>query len=332
MIDKYFEAEKKIKVGILGCANIARRSLIPAFHAHSAFELWAVASRDAEKARGVVAPFGCRAMTYDDLVRSDVDLVYIPLPNALHYAWVMKCLDAGKHVLCEKSLGCTFDEVQDMVNLSRSRGLFLMESFQWRFHSQTRTVKEIVASGMLGAIRCFRSSFGFPPFPDRENIRYQKALGGGALLDAGAYTVKAATEFLGPDVKVRAATLRMDAERGVDLGGSIYLERADGVVAETAFGFDNFYQCNYEIWGSKGKLTARRAFTAPPGFEPEIVLEVAAGVEVQKLPADDHFARLLDTVSEAMSVPQNNLFESEREACTIQARLLSQARSISNER
>lgn len=328
MINKFFDSGKKIKVGILGCANIAKRSLIPAFHAHDAFELVGIASRDTTKAHEVSGPLGCCAMTYDDLVRSDMDLIYIPLPNALHYEWVMKCLAARKHVLCEKSLGCTLEEVAEMVGAARQRHLLLMESFQWRFHLQTQIAKSIVDSGQLGYIRCFRASFGFPPFPDRANIRYQKDLGGGALLDAGAYTLKATTEFLGSDVAVRAATLRMDSELGIDLGGGIFLERADGVIAETAFGFDNFYQCQYEIWGSKGKLTVKRAFTAPPGFEPEIVLETIAGVECRKLPPDDHFVRMLDYISATLRATDNKCFEWEWKSCMVQADLIQQTRSL----
>ncbi len=318
----------KIKVGILGCANIAKRSLIPAFAGHPHFELAAIASRDKKNAEEVAKPYGCSAMTYDELSDADLDLIYVPLPNGLHLEWVTKCLNAGKHVLCEKSLGCTLEEVESMVALACEKQLFLMESFQWRFHSQTSTAKEIIASGVLGEMRCFRASFGFPPFPSRDNIRYNKDLGGGALLDTGAYTVKATTEFLGHDVEVRASTLRFDKELGVDVGGTIYMERSDGLVSETAFGFDNFYQCNYEIWGSKGKLTVKRAFTAPLGFEPEIVIETAEGVEVRKLPADDHFARMLDYVAYAISGSENKLFETEWKACIIQASLLSQTRSF----
>jgi len=328
----YKQSGQKIKVGILGCANIARRSLIPAFKDHPAFDLTVIASRDLAKARAVADPLGCKAMGYESLVESDADLIYIPLPNALHHEWVLKSLKADKHVLCEKSLGCTLNEVQEMVAVASERKLLLMESFQWRFHSQTQTAKAIVDSGELGEIRCFRSSFGFPPFPDRENIRYQKGLGGGALLDAGAYTLKATSEFLGSDVRVKAATLRMDLDLGVDLGGGIYLERADGVVAETAFGFDNFYQCNYEIWGSKGRLTVKRAFTAPPGFEPEIVLETSAGVECRKLPTDDHFGRMLDYLADVISSGDNDRFQAERDSCTIQALLIEQTRSLANER
>ena len=309
---------QKIQIGILGCANIAVRSLMPAIAAHPACHLAAIASRSPAKALPLAAKYGCRALGYDELVADPaVDALYVPLPTGLHYEWVMKALAAGKHVLCEKSLGCTADEVQQMVEQARRHKRLLMETFQFRFHSQHAVAKEILASGLLGEVRNFRSSFGFPPFADgAANIRYQKSLGGGALLDAGAYTLKAATFMLGEgrlnaeaqrrsgqlavdidesghgrretgsgrrgeeQFRVRAATLRYVPEYDVDVGGAIYLEHASGVVAQTAFGFDNFYQCNYEIWGSKGKLTAKRAFTAPPGFAPELVLDTAAGVEI----------------------------------------------------
>jgi predicted dehydrogenase len=314
---------KTIRIGVLGCANIAVRSLIPELSRHPAFELVGIASRTRDKAAGLADKYGCRPMSYTEMVEhSAVDAVYVPLPTGLHAAWVSQCLVGGKHVLCEKSLGCTLDEVQDMITLARAKRSLVMENFQFRYHSQHAAVKAIINSGLLGDLRCFRSAFGFPPFTDGPaNIRYQRELGGGALLDAGAYTIKATTFMLGKTFRVRAATLRQSLEYGVDLGGSIYLENDDGLVSETAFGFDNFYQCNYEIWGSKGKLTAKRAFTAPPGFSPEIVVETSAGAEVRALPADNHFANMLTRFAEMIG---QGTFEDEYEESLTQAGLIQQ--------
>lgn len=317
----------KLRIGILGCANIAVRSLIPEIFRHPGFELVAVASRTPEKADPLARQYGCKALNYIEMVEHPgIDAIYIPLPTGLHAEWVSQCLAAGKHVLCEKSLGCTLNEVQDMITLARAKRLLVMENFQFRFHSQHSAVKEILCSGKLGDIRCFRSSFGFPPFADGSaNIRYQKDLGGGALLDAGAYTIKATTFMMGKTFQVKAATLRLSPEYGVDLGGSIYLEDCEGLVSETAFGFDNFYQCNYEVWGSKGKLTAKRAFTAPPGLAPEIVVETAAGVEVKTLPADNHFNNMLIHFSDTIRC---GAYEDEYEENLTQARLIQQVKEM----
>jgi predicted dehydrogenase len=315
----------KIRIGVLGCANIAVRSILPALHAHPAFALTGVASRSLDKAAPLAARYGCAALGYDALAdHPEVDAVYIPLPTGLHAEWVTRCLSAGKHVLCEKSLGCSLREVEDMVALAQARQLLLMENFQFRFHSQHAEVRALLNSGLLGEVRCFRSAFGFPPFSDGlANIRYHRALGGGALLDAGAYTLKATTFMLGGGFRVKAATLRTGADCDVDLGGAIYLENSAGLVSETAFGFDNYYQCGYEIWGSKGKLTAKRAFTAPPGFSPALLVETAAGAAVRALPPDNHFANMLTAFAETI---RSGTYGAEHAENLQQARLVQEAR------
>jgi NDP-hexose-3-ketoreductase len=319
-----------LRVGVMGCAKFAIRSLIPELHRHPAFQLVALASRDRKKAEAVAKDYGCLACTYDELLdQKEIDVVYVPLPTGLHAEWVMKCLAMGKHVLCEKSLGCTLAEVETMVALAKEQKCMLMENFQFRFHTQHAAVKKLIASGIIGEIRCFRSSFGFPPFSDgADNIRYKRELGGGALLDAGAYTLKATTFMLGEHFEVKAATLKHCAEYGVDIGGAIYLESDSGLVSQTAFGFDNFYQCNYEIWGSEGKLTACRAFTAPPGFSPEIRIELKTGTKVQSLTPDNHFEKMLTYLSRSVS---NGSYGGEYEENLVQARLLQQTFDVSNQ-
>jgi predicted dehydrogenase len=313
-----------IRVGILGCANIATRSLLPAFARHPAYVVQAVASRDPAKAARVAAAYGCAARGYAELTAADdVDAIYVPLPTGLHAEWVARCLRNGKHVLCEKSLASTRTEVEELVALARSARLLLVENFQFRFHSQHRHVREMLAAGAIGAVRCFRSSFGFPPFADAQNIRYSRALGGGALLDAGAYTLKAVTFMLGPAFRVQAATLWTPPGADVDISGGAYLDNGQGLPAEVAFGFDHFYQCNYEVWGSKGRLLARRAFTAPPGFPPEVILETAQGTETRTLPPDDHFANMLTHFAACL---ERRDFDDEYEQSLVQAALVQQVR------
>lgn len=316
-----------IKVGVLGCANIARRSLIPAFANHPDFEVAAIASRTPEKAGPLAERYGCRACGYDELVASpDVDLVYCPLPTGLHHEWVKRALERGKHVLCEKSLACTFAEVEDLVETARRHGCFLMESFQFRFHAQNLHVRKLLAEGAVGPVRQVLVRFGIPPFPEgAANIRYSAELGGGALLDNGAYTIKCATYLLGKHVKVLAA-MSGGATRelgNVDLFGSMMLS-VDGVPVQTAYGFDHFYQNGYEIWGRDGKISTVRAFTAREDFAAPVVLETKSGCETKTF-NDDHFARLMDYI--AATVPSGD-FEAEYEECLVQARFLGEAREL----
>ncbi len=318
----------KIRVGILGCASIARRSLGPSFAAHDAFDLVAIASRTSEKAVAFAGQYGARPCSYDELVNaSDIELVYCPLPTGLHHEWVGKCLRAGKHVLCEKSLACSFEEVRDLVETASARKLFLMESFQFRFHAQNLFVKQLLEEGRIGPIRQVVVRFGIPPFPEGvANIRYSTELGGGALLDNGAYTIKVATYLLGSDITVLAAIRGGETEElgGVDLTGSIMMRTTDGIPIQTAYGFDHFYQNGYEIWGKNGKIVTTRAFTARGDFDAPVIVETLSGRETKTF-RDDHFARLLDYVASKI---RSGDYSSEYVECESQARILQAVREV----
>ena len=287
----------KLNIGVIGCAQIAERSVIPAMQALAEyFTVVGVASRDASKADAYADRLGVSAVVgYDALLNiSNLDAVYIPLPNGLHAEWIEKALDKGLHVLVEKSLACSLEEVQRLNQLAEAKGLALVENFQFRFHRQLQAVQDVVASGRLGALRCVRSSFGFPPFPDADNIRYDQALGGGALLDAGAYTLKVSQLLLGMNIEVSAANLKSEAGSEVDIWGGAYLQEQEGsLFAELAFGFDQQYQCSLEILGSKGRLTTNRLFTAPPGYSAELLIESGMDQEVITIEPDNHFKNML---------------------------------------
>jgi len=320
---------EKIRVGILGCANIAVKYLAPAFKKHHMFDLVGFAGRNYDKTLLISSQFECLHFeSYQLLIdRNDVDLIYIPLPNSLHHEWVIKSLNSGKHVICEKSLGCSYEEVLEMVDAARLNGKLLFENFQFRFHSQHQFVKKILEDGGIGEIRGFRSSFGFPPFNDSYNIRYSSELGGGSLLDAGAYVLKAADFILGGEFEVRAATLNVSPDLGIDIYGGIYMQNNEGQFAELSFGFDNYYQCNYEIWASKGKLLVTRAFTAPPGFAPSIIVEMQGRKEEIILPSDDHFEKMLSYVVNCI---ENTRFEFEYSQNLSQAFKIEKVKNIAS--
>lgn len=318
-------------IGILGCANIATRSVIPAFYQHPRFKIAAIASRSIQKVSPLANQYTCKGYgSYDELLSDEeIDLVYIPLPTGLHYEWVMKALHARKHVLCEKSLGVSLNEVKEMVNFANANHLLLMENFQFRFHPQTQWVIDYVLSGELGDLRCFRSQFGFPPFKDLNNIRYEKQLGGGALLDAGAYTLKSMSVILPMETfLLRGASKIVPQYSEVDLYGGAFLESPNGIIAELAYGFDHYYQCGFEIWGSRGKLISTRAYTAPANLKPVIIVETAsAGRNEFVLPAADHFALMVDHVANKLD---NQDFDEEYRQDLLQASYIQQINDYCN--
>lgn len=318
-----------IKIGVMGCANIAVRSIIPKIKDNPLFELVSIASRSLDKAQKYADLFSCKALgSYDELVNSDdIDAIYMPLPTGLHEEWVLKSLENNKHILIEKSLAVNYQSALKMVEKAKQNNLLIMEDFMFLYHSQQKHIKDLLSNGEIGEIRTFRSSFGFPPFTD-DNFRYNKELGGGALLDAAAYTVRASQLFFGNDLNVQAAQLNTINNKEVDIYGGAFLTNNKGVVMQLAFGFDNYYQCNYEFWGSKGKLTVHKSFTPKENEKPAITIEKQDEVHQYNLPADDHFKNILTEF--ATSIQTKN-FEQKYIEILNQSRLLSEVKSKSNQ-
>lgn len=317
-----------MKWGILGCANIAIKSIIPAIQLSETDQLVAIASRDIYKATTIAAQFNCMPIEgYDHLLALDeIDAVYIPIPTGLHYEWVMKALKSNKHVLVEKSAGSNLVEVQEMVALAKSKNLALIENFQFQFHSQQKFVLDLLKNNVIGEIRHLRTSFGFPIFNEENNIRYDASLGGGVLLDAGAYILKLATFLFGNEFEVRSSTLNFNKKLMIDWFGSVTLvNKQKNIICQGSYGFENFYQCNFEIWGSIGKIVSTRCFTAHPGFSPTVFVETAQGIQEHNLPPDNHFLNMFKHFNEVVKC---NNFEKSWNEILYQSTLIEKVRDI----
>lgn len=318
---------KKLNIGVMGCAAIARSMMLPAIQQTDEWNLVAVASRTREKAEQFATEFDCEAITgYENLLaRTDIDAIYMPLPTGLHHEWITKTLKAGKHVLAEKSIAADYQSAEEMVELARNHHLVLMEDFMFQYHSQHRFVFEMIENGEIGEIRVVRANFGFPPLP-KDNFRYDDEVGGGALLDAAGYTVRATQFLLGNDYEVKAANLVHDPEAGTNIYGGAFMENGSGISAQLGFGFDHYYQGNYEIWGSKGKIIAERAFTPKPGFSPAITLEKQGEKHTWQMKPDNHF---IGSVREFYRAITENGQEKHYRQVLVQSKALDDIRRLS---
>jgi predicted dehydrogenase len=303
--------------------------MIPAMKAIPSIELVAVASRSHEKASAYADEFSCRAVVgYDDLLSiPEIDAIYMPLPTGLHLEWANRALDAGKHVFIEKSLAYDLAEAKSIVDKARYKGLLVKENYMFQYHSQQTAVRELVRQ-QIGRVRVFRANFGFPPLPP-DNFRYDRELGGGSLLDAGGYVLKALEVFF-PEYRprVRAATLTID-DGGVDIAGAVMVDMEfdrQCIPAHLAFGFDHHYQCNIEIWGSHAKLSTDRTFTAGPGFSPSIRVETVGGIGSQVLPADNHFRNIISDFTKSVLTVKD--YTSEYQSILRQAALQDDVRRL----
>ena len=287
---------KNNNIGIIGFASIAKKAIIPAIKESQYFNLYAVATQKRNILEIIGNEYKCKVYTnYQDLIDdSFLNFVYIPLPNSLHYEWVKKSLLAKKHVLVEKSLACNLKEVTELNDIAKQNGCALIENFQFKKHSQLTEIIKLIDAKKIGDIRSIRSSFCFPPFADNDNIRLKRNLGGGALLDAGAYPLKLAQQVLGNKIEVSSAKLNYE-NKEVDIWGGGMISQKDGpLFLQFSFGFDHFYQCNVEIIGTTGKISTQRIFTAPPNYSVEILVETSNDKQIIVLPEENHFVSMLN--------------------------------------
>ncbi|SHN06528.1 Predicted dehydrogenase [Actinacidiphila paucisporea] len=311
-----------VRIGVLGCADIALRRMLPAIAARPEVELVAIASRDPARAAEQAREYGCAAVSgYAELLdRDDVDAVYVPLPAGLHARWVAAALRAGKHVLAEKPLTTDAALTAQLLDRAEAYGLVLMENVMFVHHAQHARVRQLLASGAIGEPRSLHASFAVPALPD-DNIRYRPELGGGALWDVGVYPVRAALHLLGADLRVAGAVLSAGSGRQVDTSGAALLATPSGVTAQLTFGLEHAYRSAYEVGGSAGRITVDRAFTPPADHVPVLRVERGSAVEELRLAPDDQVGNTVAAFARAVRAGGHDDPD-----CLRQARLLQELR------
>jgi xylose dehydrogenase (NAD/NADP) len=221
---------RKVAWGVLGCAEHAYKRTIPAMLRSPSVELVGAASRAKEKAESFRTHFGLKRgySTYESLLEdARIEAVYIALPNSMHSEWILKCFEAGKHVLCEKPLTANGEEAQRVLDAARRTRMRVMEAFMWRFHVQHRKARELVRSGAIGSLRLVRAAFSYQR-KRNPNIRLEAGLGGGSILDIGCYEINTARFYFEDEPVSVYAEGSIDDEFGVDMSMSGILNFAKG--------------------------------------------------------------------------------------------------------
>ena len=332
------------RIGIICPSEIAFRRFLPALKEAGCFEYAGVAIASKEEFVGatdeILAKERAKAQTFVDsyggkiyegystLIHSDeVDAIYLPLPPGLHYKWAKDALAAGKHILVEKPCTTALANTQDLLQEAECKGLAVHENYMFAFHDQLQAVNDIVDSGEIGDVRLYRISFGFP-MRAQNDFRYNKALGGGALLDCGGYTMKYASMLLGPTAQLKYAQSNNIEGFSVDMYGSAALVNNEGVTAQIAFGMDHNYKCELEVWGSKGTIYTNRILTAPAGLVPEVIIRKGNEEEKRNLPADDAFKKSI--LHFCKCIEDADTRKANYETLLRQARLVEQFKHLAN--
>jgi xylose dehydrogenase (NAD/NADP) len=250
----------RLRWGLLSTARINNR-IIPAIRASARSEITAVASRTLDRAQAYAAEWTIpRALgSYEALLDDpDVDVIYISLPNSLHVEWTVRALDAGKHVLCEKPLALTVEDVDRIQAAATRASRVAAEAFMYRHHPLTEAVATIVKSGRLGAVRVFKGSFTFQ-MTREDDPRLYPALGGGSLWDVGCYPVSYSCFLVGA-APVDVFGWQQLSPSGIDMEFAGMMRFADGSVAQFDSGFAGPFRAEMEVIGTNATLRIDRPF------------------------------------------------------------------------
>ena len=284
--------------GILSTARI-NRALITPLRASKRNQLLAVASRTQESADTYAREWkiprahGAYAALLAD---PEIDVIYISLPNRFHAEWTIKAVEAGKHVLCEKPLALSVQEVDAVQSAARKHGRVVEEAFMYRHHPQTLEVQELVKSGSLGDLKVVRGSFSFVISRDGD-VRLDPELGGGSIWDIGCYPISYARTVIGT-APLEVFGWQVTGPTGIDETFVGQMRFANDVHAQFDSSFVLPFQARMEIVGSEGTLSIPAPFK--PGTDEKIHLTRGDRTETIQIKGQELYIGEVEDVADAV--------------------------------
>lgn len=258
-----------LRWGILGAARVNER-LMPAIVEANNARLVAIASRRpgaAAETLAKYAPDETNVEALDDpealLAHPDIDAIYLPMANEEHTEWAIKAIEQGKHVLIEKPMALSVEDIDAIASAAMDKGVLVMEGFMYCFHPQHETVREILDSGAIGDIRTVNTVFSFPMKPARM-YRIERDIdnGGGAMWDIGPYAVHTARKWF--DCAPHAVmAMAKTVESGADVSLAGLIDYGDGRFAHFDMSFERARRSEYEIIGTLGGLKCETVWQNP---------------------------------------------------------------------
>ncbi len=287
-----------IKWGVLGTANIADYGMIPGLLASKHSEAYMIAGRKQEKVDSYVKKFGFKkgVVGYDNLLSDpDVQAVYIALPNNLHKEWVIKALEAGKHVLCEKPMALNKKDAEEMFAKASEKGLILMEAYAYLHSPYVESLKNDVKSGIIGDIDFIESAFYTQGYD--EDFRLHKELGGGMIYDLGCYCTTMILSLIDSEPDFVKAVAEMTDEN-VDLSAAAIMRFANGTRAAFNVGMVLGKNARYDrlyIKGTKGTIISAVEYNQSGRLTYEINTD--SGKIIREIEAPNNYSLEADNLS-----------------------------------
>ena len=298
-------ANKILNWGLLSTAHI-NRALITPLRASKRNRLLAVASRTQESADRYAREWKIpRAHgSYEALLADpEIDVIYNSLPNHLHAEWTIKAVEAGKHVLCEKPLALSVDQVDAVQEAARKHGRVVAEAFMYRHHPQTIKVQEMIKSGSLGNLKLIRGSFSY--VLSREgDVRLDPAMGGGSIWDVGCYPISY-TRTVVRETPLEVFGWQVTGPTGIDETFVGQMRFDHEVFAQFDCSFVFPFHVFIEVVGSEGTLNIPNPFK--PGVDEKIYLTRGDKTETIKIKGQELYIGEVEDMADAILLGRSPL-------------------------
>ena len=279
-------------------------------------DIAAIAPRSADKAKQIAEDLNIPQYygSYDELLKdSEIEAIYNPLPNHLHFEWTRKAAEAGKHVLCEKPLGMNASEVEKLIEVRNLTGVKIQEAFMVRTHPQWIKVKALIKSGRIGKLKNVTGFFSYFN-DDKSNIRNKQEMGGG-VMDIGCYCINIARFVFDEEPLKVAGLITNDSETGIDKITSSLLDFPGGqAVFSCSTQLVPFQRMQF--FGTKGRIEVPIPFNIPVDMPTKILIDDGSdlygrNIEITEIPAANQYTIQGDLFSRA-------IFENSEQAISLE--------------
>lgn len=261
-----------IKFGIIGCSRVAKKRFLPAVVSSKKARLRHIGSRNLVRAEEYAKEFGAeKAGFYEDVLNDEeVSAVYISTPPPLHFEWVIKAAEAGKHIICEKPAFLNLAEAKDALEICREKGVRIFENYAFLYHPQHAIVRNL--SEKIGKIGFFDAHFTYP-LPDAGDIRLKAELLGGVSYDSLGYPIVAAIFHLDSLPHKVLGKEEINKDLDIDVSAEVELFLSGGVKAKCRAAMGEEYSSFYKLYGETGSLEVCRAFSVNVDKPTNVILE-----------------------------------------------------------
>jgi predicted dehydrogenase len=285
---------RKVVWGVLSTAKIGLQRALPGMQKCAWCDIRALASRNETAARNAAKLLGIPKAygSYEALLADpEIEAIYNPLPNHLHVPLTLQAAAAGKHVLCEKPIALTSVEAGKLRDAAKK--VLIAEAFMVRFHPQWLRARELVRAGAVGDLRVVQMFFGYTNL-DRENIRNNAAIGGGALYDIGCYAIVAGRHFFEAEPQRGIALIDRDPEFGTDRLTSALVDFGAGRRLDFTVSTQIAPHQRIQLLGSKGRIEMHIPVNAPQGAKTRLSIDDCSslegtGIRTETLPESDQY-------------------------------------------